>query len=53
MTRGPVTVAVNLGPAPASIAAEGALVLASDPQVLVQGSTVTLPADSVAVLLAG
>ena len=53
MQRGPLTVACNIGAAPVTLAAAGSLVLASDEGVTLEGSTLTLPADSVAVLLVG
>ena len=52
--RGPVTIAVNVGPAPVSIAvAEGratSVLLASDPASAVAGGALSLPADAVVVL---
>jgi maltooligosyltrehalose trehalohydrolase len=51
--RGPVTVACNIGPAPATVEAEGEVRLASDEGVEARGGRVTLPPDSVAVLVTG
>jgi maltooligosyltrehalose trehalohydrolase len=53
MVRPPVTVAVHLGPAPVLLPVTGSLVLESEVGVRLDGSSVMLPADSVAVLVDG
>ena len=53
VVRPPVTVACNLGAAEVALPVAGSLALASDERVRVESGAVHLPADSVAVLLAG
>ena len=53
MVRGPVTVACNVGATSLSLPVAGSLALASDAGVRLESGTLTLPADSVAVVLVG
>ncbi|MDQ1438398.1 MAG: maltooligosyltrehalose trehalohydrolase [Acidimicrobiaceae bacterium] len=53
VVRPPVTVACNLGPTELRLPADGRLVLASEEGVRLDGDTMVLPPDSVAVVLAG
>ncbi|HEV7886297.1 MAG TPA: DUF3459 domain-containing protein, partial [Acidimicrobiales bacterium] len=53
MQRGPVTVAANVGAVPVTLPAVGSVLLSSEAGVRLADGMLTLPADSVAVLLAG
>jgi maltooligosyltrehalose trehalohydrolase len=53
MQRGPVTVAANIGAASVTLPVRGQLVLASEPGVVVDGDRITLPPDSVGIVVVG